>query len=167
MHQIRASFLSTDHPAEWTMLSDTGWPSPLAGRMLTGYTVPPCIYLHTAISIINQLQITKKIKNEKATATKHYSKRWLAQWAKSTQWSIKLEWHRNVFSSRRKVTSIITARMDDNKLFHACGVAAGNAWSPNTDHQMGGTIRVDWRWCQTLTNSWRSTQKENCRKTTL
>jgi len=53
----------------------------------------------------------------------------------------KLEWYRNVFSSRRKVMRDDADRMTGGRLVQAHGAATGIDQSPKVDLLTGGTMR--------------------------
>jgi len=53
----------------------------------------------------------------------------------------KLEWYRNVFSSRRKVMRDDAYRTTGGRLFQARGAATGNDRSPKVDLLTGGMMR--------------------------
>jgi len=54
----------------------------------------------------------------------------------------KLEWNRNVFSSRRKVMRDDEDRTTGGRLFQARGAVTGNDRSPKVDLLTGGTMRA-------------------------
>jgi len=60
----------------------------------------------------------------------------MAQRPESTQWSAKLEWCLDTFTSRLKATSAVAARMDDAKLSLSRGAATWNVRSPEIDRQL-------------------------------